>query len=312
MQEVNNNNNNTNTEDRARIEKGYFPSVASKDERDDIIAMANTDTQGYTDNVAQQKNWQIEEQLSAVFEEAKSKLDSIDIRAKNEKKQVIVQLAKDLEGKVPTDTVSIEIVNQLRGRVSERFIHECLDDKYKQKYRVENAKKRRNKEEKGNQEKNLAAVTLLNREAKRKVMIIIDNQGRMEVVDDDKSQNRQASDNVVEDAHVSSAKARSLHLAIKQERENSQPEDLIKPNYQGNQDIKFDRDQTKCPEQISQQDCQEWSKTKICDLKGNAIPLKITVNSAKREIVSVEIDLEYIKIKKRESRERYQQYQHQQ
>jgi len=60
-------------------------------------------------------------------------------------------LAKDLEGKVPTDTISIEIVNQLRGRVSERFVHICLDNKYKQKYRAENAKKRKSKEqEKGN------------------------------------------------------------------------------------------------------------------------------------------------------------------
>jgi hypothetical protein len=312
VQEVNNNNN-TNTLDRVRIEKGNFSSVDSKDQGDDIIAMANTETQQYTNNVSQQKNWEIEEELSAVFEEAKSKLDSIDIRAKNEKKQVIVQLAKDLEGKVPTDTISIEIVNQLRGRVSERFIHECLDDKYKQKYRAENAKKRRNKEEeKGNQEKNLAAVALLNRETKRKIMIIIDKQGRLEVVDDEKSQNQQASDNVVEDAHITSAKARSLQLAVKQERENSQPEDLVKPNYQENQDIKFDRDETKCPEQINQQDYQEWSKTKIFELKGNAIPLKITVNSVKREIVSIEIDLEYIKNKKRESRERYQQYQYQQ
>ena len=139
MHEVNNNNN-TNTLDRARIEKGNFSSVDSKDQKDDIIAMANTETQEYTNNVSQQKNWQIDEELSAVFEEAKSKLDSIDIRAKNEKKQVIVQLSKDLEGKVPTHTISIEIVNQLRGRVSERFIHECLDDKYKQKYRAENAK----------------------------------------------------------------------------------------------------------------------------------------------------------------------------
>jgi hypothetical protein len=220
-------------------------------------------------------------------------------------------LAKDLEGNVPTHTISIEIVNQLRGRVSERFIHECLDDK--QKYRAENAKKRRNKEEeKGNQEKNLAALPLLNRETKRKIMIIIDKQGRLEVVDDEKSQNQQASDNVVEDAHITSAKARSLQLAVKQERENSQPEDLVKPNYQESQDIKFDRDETKCPEQINQQDYQEWSKTKIFELKGNAIPLKITVNSVKREIVSIEIDFEYIKNKKRECRERYQQYQYQQ
>jgi hypothetical protein len=320
MQEVNNNNNNnTNSLDRARIEKENFSNVDSKDHGDDIIAMANTETQEYT-NVSEQKNWQIEEKLSAVFEEAKSKLDSIDIRAKNEKKQVIVQLAKDLEGKVPTHTISIEIVNQLRGRVSERFIHECLDEKYKQKYRAENARKRRNKEEeKGNQENNLAALPLLNRETKRKIMTIIDKlmtiidkQGGLEVVDDEKSQNQQASDNVVRDAHITSAKARYLQLAVKQERENSQPEDLVKPNYQENQDIKFDRDETKCSEQINQQDNQEWSKTKIFELKGNAIPLKITVNSVKREIVSIEIDFECIKNKKKECRERYQQYQYQQ
>jgi hypothetical protein len=47
-------------------------------------------------------------------------------------------------------------------------------------------------------------------------------------------------------------------------------------------------------------------------LQDKAIPLKITVNSVKREIVSIGIDSEYIKMKKRESRERYQQYQHQQ
>jgi len=66
VQEVNNNNN-TNTLGRVRIEKGNL-SVDSKDQGDDIIAMTNTETQEYTNNVSQQKNWQIEEELSAVFE----------------------------------------------------------------------------------------------------------------------------------------------------------------------------------------------------------------------------------------------------
>jgi hypothetical protein len=52
-------------------------------------------------------------------------------------------LAKDLEGKIPTDTISVEIVNQLRGRVSQQFIHNCLEMKYKQKHRIENAKKQK-------------------------------------------------------------------------------------------------------------------------------------------------------------------------
>ena len=158
-------------------------------------------------------------------------------------------------------------------------------------------KKRRNKEEgKGNQEKNLTAVALLNRETKRKIMIIIDKQGRLEVVDDEKSQNQQASDNVVEDAHITSAKARSLQLAVKQERENSQPEDLVKPNYQESQDIKFNRDKTKCPEQINQQDYQEWSKTKIFELKGNAIPLRLTLSTSKTKREKAENDINNINI----------------
>jgi hypothetical protein len=53
--------------DRARIEKGNFSSVDSKDQKDDIIAMANTETQEYTNNVSQQKNWQIEEECLTDF-----------------------------------------------------------------------------------------------------------------------------------------------------------------------------------------------------------------------------------------------------
>jgi hypothetical protein len=303
MREVNND---TNTSDSIRVEKGNFLKVDSKKLRDDI-SMANTES---VDNVAEWRKRQIEEQLCAVFEEAKSKLDNIDARAKNEKKQVIIQLAKDLEGKVPTDTISIEIVNQLRGIVSERFIHECLDSKYKQKYRAENAKKRKSKEQEKGNEENLAAVALLNHKTKRSV-IAIDSEGRSEVEDADKSTKQHASDNVLEDARTTIAKARSLQIAAKQEEKiNNQSEDLAKRNHQANQDIESQKDEIKRPNQINQQD-EEWSKRKILELKdGTAIPLKITVNSAKREIISVEIDFEYIKEKKRESRERYQHYQH--
>jgi hypothetical protein len=306
MKEANNNNNTTNTSDTVRVEKGNFLKVEPKMLTDDI-SLANTKS---VDNTAERQKLQLEEQLCAVFEEAKSKLDNIDTRAKNEKKQVIVQLAKDLEGKVPIDTISIEIVNQLRGRVSERFIHICLDNKYKQKYRAENAKKRKSKqEEKGNDE-NLAAQVLLKHETERRVFVI-DSEGRSEVEDVDKSPKQHASNNVLEDARTTTAKARSMQIAVKQEEEINQSEYLAKINHQANQDIESHRDEVKYPNQINQQD-EEWSKTKIFELKDNAIPLKITVNSVKREIVSIEIDSEYIKMRKRESTERYQQYQHQQ
>ena len=60
------------------------------------------------------------------------------------KREIVQSLAKNLEAKVPQNSICIEIVTQLRGRVFSRFICECLDEKYKQKYRVENAKKEKN------------------------------------------------------------------------------------------------------------------------------------------------------------------------
>jgi hypothetical protein len=52
---------------------------------------------------------------------------------------------------VPTDEIAAEIVHQLRGRISERRIYECLEDeqyaKYKKKHRVENARKRQGRKD---------------------------------------------------------------------------------------------------------------------------------------------------------------------
>ena len=85
----------------------------------------------------------LDAEISPLFDNAREKLDKTDKLAKETKKQIIIDLAKNLEGKIPTDTISMEIVNQLRGQVSERFIHECLDEKYKQKVRVDNARKQK-------------------------------------------------------------------------------------------------------------------------------------------------------------------------
>jgi len=83
-----------------------------------------------------------DEEISLLFEDAREELHKEDARSKDKKKQIITDLAKSLEEKnVATDTISVEIVNQLRGQVSERFIRECLPEKYKQKIRVDNAKK---------------------------------------------------------------------------------------------------------------------------------------------------------------------------
>jgi hypothetical protein len=44
-----------------------------------------------------------EAEISSLFKDAIFNLEKIDIQAKNEKKQIIIHLAKDLEGTVPTD-----------------------------------------------------------------------------------------------------------------------------------------------------------------------------------------------------------------
>jgi hypothetical protein len=82
-------------------------------------------------------------ETSLLFEDAIEKLDKIDVQANDSKKQIIINLAKNLEGKIPTDIISMEITDQLRGRVSPSFIRECLDEKYKVKFRAENAKKQK-------------------------------------------------------------------------------------------------------------------------------------------------------------------------
>ena len=98
-----------------------------------------------------------EEEIYSYFQEAIKKLEKVDADAKKEKKQIVQDLVKDLEGKIPTDRIAVEIVHQLR-KVSERLIHDCLDEKYKEKHSVENARKRRKHHQ---STEDLAALVLL-------------------------------------------------------------------------------------------------------------------------------------------------------
>jgi hypothetical protein len=136
-----------------------------------------------------------DETISSLFQDAVVKLDKVDAQAKESKKQIIIDLAKNLEGKIPTDTISIEIINQLRGQVSERFIRECLDEKYKQKVRVENARKQKyqiRQEEEDKASGKLAAVTPLNQEVEEedenKKVIILDTDGRISLQDEEEQE----------------------------------------------------------------------------------------------------------------------------
>src|SRR5689334_12373266 len=82
-------------------------------------------------------------EVSAIFQWSRSEIDRVTSFAHGRKQKIIKETAVKLEGKIPSDTIAMEIVIQLRDIVSVRLIRECLDDKYKQKYRSENAKKQK-------------------------------------------------------------------------------------------------------------------------------------------------------------------------
>jgi hypothetical protein len=84
-----------------------------------------------------------EKEIENIFNRARTKLDEIDENADEQKSNVVKELAIELEGKIALDTICIEIVTQLRDKVSERFVLSCLEAKYKQGYRIVNAKKQK-------------------------------------------------------------------------------------------------------------------------------------------------------------------------
>lgn len=124
------------------------------------------------------------EKVDKVEADAKKKIDKVEAGAKKAKSQIeaetkkakshiVQELARNLEGKIPTDEISSEIIHQLHDKVSQRLIHDCLDEKYKKKHRVENARK-----QKKEHERDLAA---LNKTVPLKSRIVINTSGKQTV-----------------------------------------------------------------------------------------------------------------------------------
>lgn len=118
------------------------------------------------------------DEVSLLVEDAIGKLDKVDAQAKDQKRQIVIDLAISLEGKIPTDTICMNIVDQLHGRVSERFIRECLEEKYKQKARVDNARKQKRQTESKIDNK-LAALPPLNAVVETDEITILELDGPM-------------------------------------------------------------------------------------------------------------------------------------
>jgi hypothetical protein len=79
------------------------------------------------------------------FEWAKSELDANEKRYKNKKLDVIRELASRLEeeGEIETSRISTEIAKRLREHITQRYVNEVLDGRYKDEKHVESAKSRR-------------------------------------------------------------------------------------------------------------------------------------------------------------------------
>jgi hypothetical protein len=67
-------------------------------------------------------------QVISLFKDAHNKLDKIGKEANERKKDIIIKLAKDLEDKIPKDSICKTIVEELDGTVSDTLIRDCLPE----------------------------------------------------------------------------------------------------------------------------------------------------------------------------------------
>jgi hypothetical protein len=125
-----------------------------------------------------------QKEILNLFDNAKGKLDKLKKEEKEKsrilkqeinkkKKDIVTELAQKLETIIPkTSIISSLIVKRLDGLVSQRLVHQCLPQKYKEEYRVNNAKKQKKREQKNGSKENLeeiksAAIMPLNQKAGR-------------------------------------------------------------------------------------------------------------------------------------------------
>ncbi len=135
-------------------------------------------------------------EISALFQNARDVLKKLDTNVNQQKKQIVVELAKNLEKRIQLDTICMEIVTQLRGQVSERFVRQCLDEKYKQKSRIENARRQKKQNYLENEKDidKLAAVTPLNQEYENDKIILVEANGQAIVQKDGDNNDKLFSD----------------------------------------------------------------------------------------------------------------------
>jgi hypothetical protein len=111
-----------------------------------------------------------DEEIALIFRMANDKLDKIEANAEKEKQQVARETAQKLEKYRPKHRIASVVVKGFRGRISKSVIYAAPDETYKIKYRVQNARKRKNEKEKKQKTESSAPTSELKQ-------IIIDTSG---------------------------------------------------------------------------------------------------------------------------------------
>lgn len=87
-----------------------------------------------------------EKEIVWIVENAIERLNVVKENAQKENKQIVSNLAQDLEEIIPMDTICTEIIRKLDGHLKPRTIRKYLDEKYKIKSRVDNARKQKTRQ----------------------------------------------------------------------------------------------------------------------------------------------------------------------
>ena len=146
------------------------------------------------------------EKFDHLKQEERIEHDNVRNHKNKKKREMVVEFAERLDKLTSQkDIISSIIVKTLKGLVSKSLIHECLPAKYKQKHRIDNAKKQKKNVK---IEHNLAPLSALNQpqheieeeEQKKKQMmtVTIGPDGRSYIQSEN---NGEPSDNAQEDIH---------------------------------------------------------------------------------------------------------------
>jgi hypothetical protein len=143
------------------------------------------------------------------------------------------------------------------------------------------------------EEKLAPPVTVLNQESEEKLPIVtIIGNGEGDAV----------ADTIPAKVGSSLLPSSGYDTVQSQDKLKQENEDLVKQINQLKQEKQALQERLTYLE--NQRQGEEWSETQFCDINGKAAPIRCTVNCAKRKVVRVEIDTEYIKKKWREAREK--------